>query len=720
MLKKYSITVLAILFLGISTGFSQENTVKEKQRIEKLERSLNKLQSTIIGLTKSVDFNASDMELPVFVRAIGKARKVNLSVTSELENIRLTHNFSNAQVKDVLLYLCKEHKLTFDITGNIIALKEYVPEKEKQKAFVSRNIPVEYNKGSDLFSIDLKNDSLAVAFKKITNVTGKNLVFSPGLGNNKISGYIQNKPFESAMDKLAFSNNLIVTKTKDNYYLFESGYTTQSTTGANPKNGTKPQTSRPKRYRSSNFSFKVIDVENQLLEVDFENEQIASVIKDIGNELNIDVFTNTPIDNIGTASVKAKKINFDELLSRILEDTKFTYKKKNDIYYFGKEEQASLRSSVVIPLMHRSIEIMNQPIQSSRRNNFNSNNNTGGIYNNNTNVYNNNTNRDFGSNQRNNGLNNQRRVDTQNNQSFGDYNSKSEALVNILPKDVVSDLEIKTDVEHNTFIVSGDAQKIERFKEFVSKIDKPVPVVLIEVMILEVSKSATVSTGVELGLGNEPTSDGGSLFPNANVTLGSNTINKVIGGFNGFGSLNVGKVVPNFFAKIQLMESNGNVKIRSTPKLSTLNGHQATLSNGERSYYKVERTDIIGSQNPQTIQTFNYVPIDADLSIGIRPIVSGDGQITLNINVNQSSFNGKRIDAEAPPGMNSREFTSTIRVQDQDVIILGGLEENVKNDSGSGVPFLARIPIIKWFFSKKTRTASKTKLSVLIKPTIIR
>ena len=133
----------------------------------------------------------------------------------------------------------------------------------------------------------------------------------------------------------------------------------------------------------------------------------------------------------------------------------------------------------------------------------------------------------------------------------------------------------------------------------------------------------------------------------------------------------------------------------------------------------VTRRDVIGSQNPQTTEVKNYYPIDADLSIGIRPFVSGDGNITLSIHVLQSSFNGERIDNEAPPGMNSREFNSTIRVKNKDVIILGGIEENVKNNSGSGVPFLARVPLIKYLFSKRTRTASKSKLSVLIKPTII-
>jgi type IV pilus assembly protein PilQ len=149
-------------------------------------------------------------------------------------------------------------------------------------------------------------------------------------------------------------------------------------------------------------------------------------------------------------------------------------------------------------------------------------------------------------------------------------------------------------------------------------------------MIIEVSNSNSVSTGLDLGLGEAPNADSGSLFAGTDLTLGATSINKIIGGFNGFGSLNLGKVVPNFYARIQALETNGDLKVRSTPKLSTLNGHQATLSKGERSYYAVTRRDVIGSQNPQTTEIKNYFPIDADLSIGIRPIVSGDGNITLS------------------------------------------------------------------------------------------
>ena len=280
-------------------------------------------------------------------------------------------------------------------------------------------------------------------------------------------------------------------------------------------------------------------------------------------------------------------------------------------------------------------------------------------------------------------------------------------------------LTVMVDIELNSFIVSGPSQHIERFKEFITYIDKPVPVILIEVMLLEVNKSATVETGISWGLGDGPTATTGSVYPNTDLTLGANTVNRIIGGFNGFGSLNLGQVVPNFFANIKAMETNGDIKIRSSPKLSALNGHRANLSIGETTYYEVTQRDIIGSQNPQLSTITNYEPIDAEFAISIRPLVSGDGQITLDINVIQSTFNNNKVSKEAPPGINSREFSSIIRVKDQDLVVLGGLEEKIKNDSGNGVPFLARVSVIKWFFSKKRREDTKKKLTVLIKPTII-
>ena len=691
--KNPIILVFALLFCQFSFG------QKDTDRIQELTTILDSLSVTIPGLNKKVDFSLSDTELPVFIKAIAKENKLNVSINPSLQQIRVSQNFTDARVKNVLIHLCKEYNLTIDALGTILSIKKHtIP-------FVSRNIEAKYNKEADLFSIDLQNDTLFIAFKKITDITGKNLVFAPGIGNQKISSYIKDKPFKSAIDKIAFANNLSVTNTKDNYYLFESA------TSPNQKGITDTKRQKPARYSNSNFYFKVQDSIKQILDVDFENIAIASIIKDIGLDLGINMFTSSPLISVGNATVKANNITYAVLLTKILENTTFSYKKINNIYYFGAEDQSSLLGAVVVPLEHRSIEIMNAPIQSNTGS-FNSNqsveNSNTGFNNSN---YNNNRSYTNSANTNNSSANNR--------STFQNFSNQSEAILGLIPKKITEGLEITTDVEQNAFIVHGNAQKIEVFKSFLKKIDKAVPVILIEVMIIEVTNSNSVTSGLELGIGEAPTTNKGGLFPSADIKLGAASLNKIIGGFNGFGSLNIGKVMPNFYAKLQALETNGNLKIRSTPKLSTLNGHQATLTRGETTYYAVTRRDVIGSQNPQTSEIKNYYPIDANLSIGIRPLVSGDDNITLSINVTQSDFNGDRIDPEAPPGMNSREFTSIIRVKDKDVIILGGIEESASNNSGSGVPFLARIPIIKYLFSKRVRTASKSKLSVLIKPTII-
>ena len=102
-----------------------------------------------------------------------------------------------------------------------------------------------------------------------------------------------------------------------------------------------------------------------------------------------------------------------------------------------------------------------------------------------------------------------------------------------------------------------------------------------------------------MGIGDAPVKTQGAILPAVDINIGASTINKIIGGFSGFGSFNVGQVVPNFYLQLKAMENNGNIKIRSSPKLSTLNGHRANLSIGETTYYAVTERNIYGSQNPQ-------------------------------------------------------------------------------------------------------------------------
>lgn len=682
----------ASLFLLLLLVFSTR--AQHTDRIKKLEVTLDSLSTRIHGLSNTVDLTINSTKLNVFLKAIASSNELNISVSPELNSIIVSKNFLNVSVKDVLLILCKEQRLTIDFFDTILALKKY---KEPYRA---KEIKVDYDSKKDLFSADFQNDSLVLAFRKITMVTGKNLVFSEKeLRNHKISVFLKEVPFDAAIDKIAFSNQLEVTRTKDNFYVFK----------ASSKEATR--SSRALRM-SEHYSFTIKDTINKILKVSFIDAPIGNVIDDIAFRLQLNIATSKPLDDVGKATIISDSISFDRLLNKLLEGTTHSYKFENGMYFFGKKNEVLTQSIEIIPLFNRSIELMMEPLQNLSgfsnnqilNNSFSQNGtfNQGNI---------------FTGNQRNQITGYQRNLQSGiNGVNKGD---DREALKNIFPSGITDSLEIGTDVEQNSFIVKGNAQHIQKFKKFIKKIDKSVPLILIEVMIIEVNKSSTVSAGIDLGIGDAPVENQGTLFQTTDMVLGASTINRIIGGLD-IGSLNIGKVSPNFYARIQALEINGDLKVRSTPKLSALNGHMASLSNGKRTYYTQTLVNTIGVENPQVQQYENFIPIDANLSINIRPIVSGDKSITLSIDVQQSTFStSERVSEGAPPDIDTRQFNSTLRVRDQDVVILGGLEVNSKSNSGSGVPFLAKIPIIKWLFSKRVRTAQKSKLSVLIRPSII-
>ena len=149
-----------------------------------------------------------------------------------------------------------------------------------------------------------------------------------------------------------------------------------------------------------------------------------------------------------------------------------------------------------------------------------------------------------------------------------------------------------------------------------------------------------------------------------------------------------------------------------------MNGSEATLSLGETTFYAETNNSFIGAQNPALSQGVVYKPINADLSISIRPFVSGDEQITLNIDFTQSNFTN-RIAPQAPPGAQTKNFSSKIRVRNGETVLLGGLDEKTTERSGEGLPFLARIPVIKWLFGVNKKSDSKSQVNIFIKPTVI-
>lgn len=287
-----------------------------------------------------------------------------------------------------------------------------------------------------------------------------------------------------------------------------------------------------------------------------------------------------------------------------------------------------------------------------------------------------------------------------------------------IPKELTTDLDVNEFLELNGLVVSGSSRKIEELKSFLSSIDVVVPMVQIDVMIVLSDRTHTINSGLNAGVGDKPVTTSGTVFPGLDIKMGASTINAILDGINGFGVVNLGNVTENFYLSMQLLETNGVVQVESTPKITTLSGHSANVSIGRTTYYQETTVDVQNSVvNQGVLSSKTWKSIDANLTVKIKPFVSADDNVTLSITVTNDDFEN-RVDPAAPPNTIKQTFESVVRVKNGEVVLLGGLDKNQNNNSGSGVPFLSRIPVIRWFFSSRNKTKEKYKMHIILRPTI--
>jgi len=293
-----------------------------------------------------------------------------------------------------------------------------------------------------------------------------------------------------------------------------------------------------------------------------------------------------------------------------------------------------------------------------------------------------------------------------------------EEIDKLIPPTLSEGVELQIFTEMNSVLLTGNSLKVESILQLLQKLDKAVPNVMIEVIVVEARKSFNLETGIKAFVSDSVPTSGGQVLGGIDYTLSSNSINEAISKVNTNGLVNLGKVTPNFYITLKAMEDDGIVDIKSTPKLSTLNGHEATMTIGESRYYLEVTQNITGGVTPITTSGQRFSKVEANNTIKINPIVSGNDHVTLKIEAEFSSFLDPTIQG-APPGNATRNFTSQVRVRNDDMIVLGGLEDIRNSKSSSGMPVLSKIPVLSWFFSTKKIENSNSKLVIFIRPSII-
>ncbi len=610
--------------------FSQEN--------QSLEKQIADLTKKIPELNNEVNISLSDASIQEFTRMVAMNSGVNITVDPNLD-IRIINEFNDVKVGEILVYLCEEYDLEINNIGSIISLKKKITEKVKKE--VKKEIKITYNDKTELLNLDLRRDSLFLVAKKITSLTGENVIISPELHNNLVSCYVINADVKKALESIVYSNNLQLETTSNGFYNIVKR-TKVPETKPIEKEEKKPEDLIKKN--NSNYSWYIN--ENGLISINTKEGNIRDIIELISDTLNVSYSFVSDIN--GIKNINFQNVPYNEFLSLMLNNTEYSFHNKQGTYFIGKKAKELFMTTDLIYLNYRGCE----------------------------------------------------------------------SIQELIPSNLKKSVEIIEATEYNALIVTGSEQDVYALKCFINDIDKTIPVIQIEILIVDIQKDYSISTGITAGTGDVSTESSQTFLPGLDYKLSTETINNFVEKINGIGWINLGKVSSDFYLTLQALEDNSVLKINSTPKLATLNGVEAELSSGETQYYKEETSNYIGTTNPSLSTSYTWQEISADLDIKIKPIVSGDDQITLEIEVTQDEFQ-EVSSTDEPPGSVTRSFKSIIRVKNEEMVLLGGLDKLTKLDASSGWPLLSRIPIIKWFFSSRTKTKNDDRLSIFIKPTII-
>ena len=291
-------------------------------------------------------------------------------------------------------------------------------------------------------------------------------------------------------------------------------------------------------------------------------------------------------------------------------------------------------------------------------------------------------------------------------------------IQDLIPEAMKKDVALLTSDEMNSLIIHGKKMYTDAVKDYVSSIDVTIPLVSIDVMIVETSRRFSRNVGLKAGRSSSSVETSASIGQGVDVVLGSAEVSSLLQKIDGFSNVNLGNVADNLYLELKLLENRGDVKLESTPKLATLNGHKASMSKGETIYYKEINTSYLGSQNPLQTSSYNWKSVDADLTIDITPHVSLDSLVTLEVDLSQSEF-GTIKEENAPPPITKRSFKSIVRVADGDVVLLGGLDSALDSDGRDGLPWIARVPVLRWIFGSHRREKEDSRMSIFIRAEIV-
>ncbi len=311
----------------------------------------------------------------------------------------------------------------------------------------------------------------------------------------------------------------------------------------------------------------------------------------------------------------------------------------------------------------------------------------------------------------------------------------------MLPQDPQHSVVVNA--EAGVIAVRGMPSELNDVAKFLAKIQTTVSrQVILEAKIIEVDLNNDYQAGINwssvlnnggqtyfTGVSSPSTFSGNLLAPSGptvNVSPG-NPVTGLVSNTLG-GAFTFALDTKDFSAYVNLLQVQGNTRVLSSPRVSTLNNQKAVIKSGSDQFFVTNVTsNTVASTATSTNNAIELTPFFSGVALDVTPQVDDDGSVILHIHPTVSAVTSQNLVVTVqgqtdtlPLALSQiRESDSVVRARSGQVIVIGGLMTTLKSNTDYQVPFLGSIPGLGNLFKSKQTTNTKTELVILLKPIVV-
>lgn len=258
--------------------------------------------------------------------------------------------------------------------------------------------------------------------------------------------------------------------------------------------------------------------------------------------------------------------------------------------------------------------------------------------------------------------------------------------------------------------------------------------VILEAKIIEVKLSDSFQSGIDWTAisksGNTLVGTAGANSESAlNIITGNTPSSPLLPSPDSGNLFAIGGASSDFAGLIQLLSTQGEVQVLSSPRISTVNNQKAVIKVGSDEFFVTNVSSNISSNSSSTTTTpeVTLTPFFSGIALDVTPQISANGDVILHVHPSVSEVTDqiKLITVggqtqQLPLALSTvRESDSVVKAKNGQVVVIGGLMQNSSSNEDGGLPGMSDIPIIGNLFKQKKRSNTRSELVILLRPIVV-